>query len=84
MARIWQSVCQMCCGRYILGVNEGACSIFGPGLKDLEGRMGSWCTMPEAAQETNHVRSNTPQHVGLTLGEKFKSLIIRFLLHRSS
>lgn len=84
MARILQSVYQMCCERYILGVNEGACSISGQGLKDLEGRMGSWCTRPEAAQETNHVRSTSSRHMSLTLDEKFMSLIIRFLLHRSS
>lgn len=84
MARIWQSVCRMCCGRYILGVNEGACSIFGQGLKDLEGRIGSWCTRPEATRETIHVRSTSSQHMRLTLDEKFMSLIIRFLLHRSS
>ncbi len=67
MARIWQSVCQMCCGRYIPGVSEGACSISGPSLKDLEGRMGSLCTRPGVAQETSHVRLCSLRHLKVLL-----------------
>lgn len=85
MARIWLSVCRMCCGRCIRGVSEGACSISGQGLKDLGGRKDSWCTMPGGAQETSIVRLNSfTMFKSLTLEEKFMSLIIRFLLHRSS
>lgn len=46
----------MCCERYIPGVSGDACSISGQGLKDLVGRMGSWCTTPGAAPETSHIR----------------------------
>ena len=85
MARIWLSIYRMCCGRCIRGVSEGACSISGQGLKDLEGRKDSWCTTPGVAQETSNVTlSSFTVFESLTLGEKFMSLIIRFLLHRSS
>ena len=84
MGKIGQSVCRMCYGRYIPGVNEGACSISGSGLKDLEGPMDSWYTKPGVAQETSHVRSILQRPESLTFGEKCRSLIIRFLHHRSS
>ena len=57
----------MCCEMYILDANEGANSISEQGLKDLEGRMGSWCTRLGVAQETIHVRLSYPQHLRVLL-----------------
>ena len=76
----------MCCGRCTRVVNADAYSIFVTGLKDLEAQTDSWCTMLGGALETmsGQIRCFLCCGLFFTLGEKHISLIIRFLLHRSS
>ncbi len=76
----------MCCGMYIPVESGDACSIFEAGLRDLVERMDSWCMMLEEVRETI-LRQKIHLELGqqfFTFGEKCMSLIMRFLLHRSS
>lgn len=70
---------------YIRGGSDDACSIFATAPTDPEGPTGSSYTRPTTVLETGadqwRARETT---MNLTFGEKLKSLIIRFLLHRSS
>lgn len=76
-------------GTRIPGESVDADSRPGPDHQAHEGQRGFWCRMPAPIQGTKEMVSikATPDGANVatyTLGEKLMSLIMRFLLHRSS